>query len=40
MSMQHQLATMRMAGTLKQSTEVMKAMQQLIKVQQHCKFAN
>ena len=32
MSMQHQLATMRMAGTLKQSADVMRAMQQLIKV--------
>ncbi|CAK5075162.1 unnamed protein product [Meloidogyne enterolobii] len=32
MNMQHQLATIRMAGTLKQSTEVMRAMQQLVKV--------
>jgi len=32
MSMQHQLATMRMAGTIEQSTEVMKNMQQLMKV--------
>jgi hypothetical protein len=32
MNMQHQLATIRMAGTLKQSTDVMRAMQQLIKV--------
>ncbi|KAL3098440.1 hypothetical protein niasHS_003793 [Heterodera schachtii] len=32
MNMQHQLATIRMAGTLKQSTEVMKVMQQLLKV--------
>jgi len=32
--MQHQLATIRMAGTIQQSTEVMKTMQQLMKVPQ------
>lgn len=32
MHMQHQLATMRMAGAIKQSTDVMRSMQQLVKV--------
>ena len=32
MSMQHQLSTIRIAGTIQQSTEVMKSMQQLMKV--------
>ncbi|KAI1720179.1 snf7 domain-containing protein [Ditylenchus destructor] len=32
MSMQNQLATFRMAGTIKQSNDVMKSMQQLIKI--------
>lgn len=32
MHIQHQLATMRMAGAIQQSTDVMKSMQQLIKV--------
>ncbi|XP_064465678.1 charged multivesicular body protein 3-like [Ornithodoros turicata] len=32
MSMNHQLATLRLAGSLQKSTEVMKSMQQLIKV--------
>ncbi|VDN58192.1 unnamed protein product [Dracunculus medinensis] len=32
MGIQQQLSTMRMAGTLQQSTEIMKSMQQLIKV--------
>ena len=32
MHMQHQLSTMRMAGSIQQSTEVMKSMQQLVKV--------
>jgi hypothetical protein len=32
MHMQHQLATMRMAGAIQQSTDVMKSMQQLVKV--------
>jgi hypothetical protein len=32
MGMQHQLATMRMAGSMQKSTEVMKSMQQLVKV--------
>ncbi|KAH7709135.1 Protein T27F7.1 [Aphelenchoides avenae] len=34
MSMEHQLATIRMAGSIQQSTEVMRAMQQLVKVPQ------
>jgi charged multivesicular body protein 3 len=32
MQMQHQLAAVRMAGAIKQSSEVMKSMQQLVKV--------
>ena len=32
MCMQEQLATMRMAGSLQKSTEVMKSMQSLVKV--------
>ncbi|CAN7940343.1 unnamed protein product [Ixodes hexagonus] len=32
MSMNHQLATLRLAGSLQRSTEVMKSMQQLIKI--------
>lgn len=32
MGMQQQLATVRMAGSLQQSTDVMKNMQQLVKV--------
>uniref|UniRef100_A0A914C3C2 Charged multivesicular body protein 3 n=1 Tax=Acrobeloides nanus TaxID=290746 RepID=A0A914C3C2_9BILA len=32
MGMQHQLSTMRMAGSMQKSTEVMKSMQQLVKV--------
>lgn len=32
MSMNHQLATLRLAGSMQRSTEVMKSMQQLIKV--------
>lgn len=36
MCMQQQLATMRMAGSLQHSTEVMKNMQQLVKVCVSC----